>query len=72
MFDMGAPVGDVSWSPTVSTVFAAVTDSGRVVVYDLSRSMYVPLCKQKVTQKVKLTKLAFSPAHPVLLVGDEK
>ncbi|KAL4540766.1 hypothetical protein Ndes2526B_g07598 [Nannochloris sp. 'desiccata'] len=72
VFDLGGPVGDAAWSPTSSTVFAAATESGRVLVYDLAHSMDWPLCKQKVTQKVKLTKLAFSSTAPVLLVGDEK
>jgi dynein intermediate chain 1, axonemal len=72
VFDLGGPVGDAAWSPMSSTVFAAATESGRVVVYDLAHSMEWPLCKQKVTQKVKLTKLVFSTTEPVLLVGDEK
>ena len=69
---MGGPVGDAAWSPTSSTVFAAATESGRVLVYDLAHSMEWPLCKQKIAQKVKLTKLVFSETAPVLLVGDEK
>lgn len=72
VFDLGGPVGDAAWSPTSSTVFAAATESGRVLVYDLAYSMEWPLCKQKVTQKVKVTKLLFSSSAPVLLVGDEK
>jgi dynein intermediate chain 1 len=71
-FDMGGPLGDAAWSPSCSTVFAVATESGRVLVYDLAHSMEWPLCKQKVTQKVKLTKLVFSSTAPVLLVGDEK
>jgi len=72
VFDLRGPLGDAAWSPTSSTVFAAATESGRVLVYDLAYSMEWPLCKQKVTQKAKLTKLAFSSSAPVLLVGDEK
>ena len=29
-FDLGSPVGDVSWAPYSSTVFAAVTTGGKV------------------------------------------
>lgn len=29
-FDLGSPVGDVSWAPYSSTVFAAVTAAGKV------------------------------------------
>ena len=72
VFDAGAPVGDAAWSPQTSTVFAVATESGRVMVYDLAHNMDWPLCKQKVTQKIKLTKLAFSPFHPVILVGTAK
>jgi dynein intermediate chain 1, axonemal len=71
-FDLGAGVGDAAWSPHSSTTFAAVTDAGRVVVYDLAVSRDSPLCRQKVCAKAALTKLAFNPVHPVLIVGDDK
>lgn len=29
-FDLGSPVGDVAWAPYSATVFAAVTDDGKV------------------------------------------
>jgi dynein intermediate chain 1 len=71
-FDLRAPVGDVAWAPFSSTVFAAVTDAGKVFVFDLAVSRAAPVCVQKVARKARLTKLAFNAAHPVLLVGTEQ
>uniref|UniRef100_A0A5K3F3G5 WD_REPEATS_REGION domain-containing protein n=1 Tax=Mesocestoides corti TaxID=53468 RepID=A0A5K3F3G5_MESCO len=73
-FDLGAPVGDVAWSPYSSTVFAAVTTDGNVRVYDLNINKYEPLCLQMVTQKkrTKLTHVAFNPVHPVIICGDDR
>jgi dynein intermediate chain 1 len=47
-FDLGAVVGDVAWAPYSSTVFAAVTDEGRVAVFDVAQNRQLPLCVQKV------------------------
>jgi hypothetical protein len=48
-FDVGAAVGDVAWAPYSSTVFAAVTDEGKVHVFDLAQNRQLPLCVQKVS-----------------------
>lgn len=69
-FDLGCPVGDVSWAPYSSTTFAAVTDDGKAVVYDLAVNHHGPMCEQKVVKKAKATKLAFNRRSPLLLVGD--
>jgi dynein intermediate chain 1 len=71
-FPLGASVGDVAWAPYSSTVFAACTSEGKVFVYDLHVNKQDPLCEQLIVQNTKLTKLAFSPYDPVLLVGDER
>lgn len=71
-FDLDSPVGDVAWAPYSATVFAAVTDDGKVHVYDLSEDKQRPLCKQKIVKKAKLTKMAFNPKHPILIVGDDR
>lgn len=71
-FDLGASVGDVAWAPYSSTVFAAVTDDGKVHVYDLSMSQTMPMTAQKVSKKARLTKVAFNASYPMLLVGDTK
>ena len=39
-FDNRWTLGDVAWAPYSSTVFAAVTQEGKVHVYDLHISKY--------------------------------
>ncbi len=68
-FDLGAAVGDVAWAPHSATTFAAVTDDGKVHVYDLAENRQVPLCTQKVSKKARLSKVAFNPKHPIMLVS---
>lgn len=48
-FDLGAAVGDIAWAPYSSTVFAAVTDEGKVHVFDLAQNRQLPMCAQKVS-----------------------
>ena len=71
-FDLNNDVGDAAWSPLSSTVFAAATSDGKVFVYDLNENRHEPVCEQKVVRKAKLTKIAFNPRLPVLLVGDDR
>lgn len=71
-FDLGASVGDVAWAPYSASVFAAVTDDGRVHVYDLNKNKHDAMCDQLVVRKAKLTHLAFNPVSPIILVGDDK
>lgn len=71
-FDLNNAVGDVAWSPLNSTSFAAVTSDGKVHVYDLEINKHEPICEQKIVRKAKLTKVAFNPEYPVLLVGDDR
>ncbi|WIA12351.1 hypothetical protein OEZ85_012402 [Tetradesmus obliquus] len=71
-FDLGAAVGDIAWAPYSSTVFAAVTDDGKVHVFDLAQNRQLPLCAQKCTKKARLTRVVFNPNHPILLIGDSK
>jgi len=72
-FDLGSPVGDAAWAPYSSTVFAAVTADGRCHVYDIAQSKTEALCEQRMPSKrAKLTRVAFNPTAPTLLVGDEK
>jgi dynein intermediate chain 1, axonemal len=53
---------DVQWLPSVCQVH----------VFDLAENKDKPLCEQRVVRKARLTKLAFNPHHPVLLVGDDR
>eukprot|EP00798_Chlamydomonas_sp_ICE-L_P025485 gene25485-11143_t len=71
-FDLGDTVGDLAWAPYSATVFAAVTDEGKVCVFDLYENKLLPMCSQKIVKKAKLTKIVFHPKHPMILVGDDK
>lgn len=71
-FSLGSPAGDVAWSPYSATVFAAVTEDGLVRVFDLHQNTTEPLCEQRAVAKTGLTRLAFNPRFPVLLVGDDR
>lgn len=71
-FDLGNAVGDVCWSPYSSSVFAAVTNDGKVHIFDLAENKHEPMCDQKVVRKSKLTHATFNPKEPLLLVGDDR
>jgi dynein intermediate chain 1 len=74
VFDLGYAVADVEWAPYSSTVFAAVTNDGRVHVFDLNVNKYRPICVQAVvnTKRNKLTRIAFNHKLPVIIVGDDR
>lgn len=72
VFDLADSVGDVVWSPYSSTVFAAVTTNGKVLVYDLNKNKNEPLCTQGVVKNAKLTRICFNPKEPIILVGDSR
>ena len=71
-FDLNNAVGDAAWAPYSATVFAAVTADGKVHVFDLNENKHEPMCEQKVVRKAKLTKIAFNPKHPIVLLGDDR
>ncbi|KAK9878543.1 hypothetical protein WA026_022440 [Henosepilachna vigintioctopunctata] len=74
VFDVGASVCDIQWAPYSSTVFAAVTTTGKVFVFDLNVNKYKSICEQAVVSKRrnKLTRMAFNYKLPIILVGDDK
>ena len=77
-YDFGAPVADVDWSPYSSAVFAGITVDGKAFFYDLSISLYEPICEQEIflseslKKKSKLTKIQFNPSFPIILISDDK
>lgn len=71
-FDLGGPVGEVVWAPYSATMFAAVTSSGSLFVFDLAVSKTEPICSQQIIKKGKLTHLAFNDSYPVVVVGDDR
>jgi len=74
VFDLGCAVGDVEWAPYSSTVFAAVTNDGKVHVFDLNVNKYRPICVQAVVNKKRnrLTRIAFNHKLPIIIVGDDR
>lgn len=74
VFDLGTCVGDVRWAPYSSTVFAAVTNDGKVHVYDININKYKPMCIQNIVnfRRNKLTRIAFNRKLPIIYVGDDK
>ncbi|MPC59882.1 Dynein intermediate chain 2, ciliary [Portunus trituberculatus] len=74
VLDLGGAVSGVAWSPFNSSVVVALSDEGRVHVYDLFLRRARPLCVQSLVQRrrASATCVCPSPRHPVLLVGGER
>ncbi|OUM66874.1 hypothetical protein PIROE2DRAFT_5858 [Piromyces sp. E2] len=53
-----------------STVFGAVTNSGRIEIWDLSFSVLDPIIVHQVMDR-KLTCINFSKLYPVVLISDD-
>ena len=72
MFDLGCQVGQVSWAPYSSTVFAAVTEEGRAFLFDLDINKYNPICSQKIitSKDGVLNSIEFAKVSPLVIVGD--
>ncbi|ORX48191.1 WD40 repeat-like protein [Piromyces finnis] len=71
-FDLNSPVSSIEWSPYSSTIFAAVTNEGKIYIYELNEKKYEPVCEQQIVKKAKLTHIRFNKYEPILLVGDDK
>ncbi|XP_063868428.1 dynein axonemal intermediate chain 1-like [Scylla paramamosain] len=74
VLDLGGAVSGVAWSPFNSSVVVALSDEGRVHVYDLFLRRARPLCVQSLVQRrrASATCVCPNPSHPVLLVGGER
>ena len=71
-FDLGNAVGDVCWAPYSSTVFAAITNDGKVHVFDLAENKHESLCSQLITKKASLSSIKFNSKDPILIVADDR
>ena len=71
-FDLGNAVGDVCWAPYSSTVFAAISNDGKVHVFDLAENKHEALCAQMITKKASLSSVQFNSKDPVLVVTDDR
>jgi len=70
VFELGCCVGDVAWSPHSSSVFAAVTNSGRIHMYDIFVNKLNPVLNQKLKRKVRLNHIRFNVSEFIVIVGD--
>lgn len=71
IFDMQNAVGDISWSPWCSTIFAAVTVSGDMKFFDLNRNRKQAIYEKKY-QDIAINHIAFNKFEFVFLTGNEK
>ncbi|XP_076042119.1 dynein intermediate chain 2, ciliary-like [Oratosquilla oratoria] len=74
VLDLGGPVAEVVWAPYSSSVAVAVTEDGKVHVYDLFLRKCRPLCVQNIIprRKITLACVAFNRFHPIILVGGDR
>ena len=68
----GAAVGDLDWSPVVSTMFVTVAGDGSIGVFDINANRSSALLSKKILKKGKLTRVSFNKAGSLVLVGDER
>ena len=68
----GASIGDVAWSPTISTMFATVNGEGTVTFFDLNVNRTTAISSKKIVKKGKLTRIAFHESGNLILVGDQR
>lgn len=74
VFELGAAVGCCAWASHSATVFAAVTNDGKVHIFDIASNKYEALASQVITpkKKTRLTSVSFNPTEPILMAGDDR
>ncbi|KAJ3411503.1 WD repeat-containing protein 78 [Chytridiales sp. JEL 0842] len=63
-------VTDVAWSPTSSTIFGAVSNDGRLEIWDLQYSVLDPVILHTVLDR-QLTTITFGSKSSIILTGDD-
>ncbi|XP_068233961.1 dynein axonemal intermediate chain 1-like [Palaemon carinicauda] len=73
ILDVGGAIAGVSWANFSSSVVIAVTEEGRVHVYDLFLCK-APLCTQNIIKrrKIRMSCIGFNSFFPIVLVGGER
>lgn len=71
-YDLGYAVGDISWAPYSSTVFAAVIYTGQLYVYDLNQEKHKYMCEHTAMKDAIANHVSFNKEDPIILVGDNK
>lgn len=70
-FDLGIAVGDVSWAPYSSTIFAAITADSKCHIYDLSQERLSEICDKRV-KNGKCNHIAFNPSQFIIMIGTDR
>jgi dynein intermediate chain 1 len=67
-------VNDLQFAPHSSTILAAVTSDGQLLVYDIEVDRYQEICRTDIIESGEggLSAVRFHPKRPIILVGDEK
>ncbi len=71
VYDMQSAIGDLSWSPWCSTIFATVNVSGDIKFYDLNRARKTPI-EPKRYKDYAVNHIAFNKFEFVFITGDDR
>jgi dynein intermediate chain 1 len=71
VYDMQTAIGDVAWSPSCSTIFAAVTVTGDIKFFDLNRARK-NMGEGKKYQDIPINHIAFNKKEFVFLTGNDR
>ena len=71
VYDMQSAIGDLSWSPWCSTIFATVNVSGDIKFYDLNRARKAPL-EPKRYKDTAINHIAFNKNEFVFITGNDR
>jgi len=71
VYDMQSAVGDISWSPWCSTIFATVNVSGDIKFFDLNRARKAPL-EPKRYKDTAINHIAFNKNEFVFITGNDR
>ena len=71
VYDMQSAVGDLSWSPWCSTIFATVNVSGDIKFFDLNRARKTPL-EPKRYKDTAINHIAFNKNEFVFITGNDR
>ena len=68
---MQSAIGDLSWSPWCSTIFATVNVSGDIKFFDLNRARKAPL-EPKRYKDTAINHIAFNKNEFVFITGNDR
>jgi len=71
VFDLQCSVGDITWSPWCSVIFACVTVQGDIKFFDLNRNRKKAIHEKKY-KEIPINHIAFNRFEHVFITGNEK